>query len=135
MPLNKSLRQYPIREGNVTYSNSSNQDTRITINVPHDKSNLNQTKFDPSTLVDGVILVTPVLFLFTTVGVIFYRFKQVKPVSLPCKNCKYYDSNNYLKCAVNPAEVLTEKAKDCRDYSSQVRKFPWYSWKGFYKRV
>lgn len=132
MPLNENLRQYPTYEGNITDS-SSNTDTHVTVDAnSYDSSNANQKQFEPS-LGDTVILVTPILFVLTTVGVVFYRLKQVKTVTLPCKNCQYYNSNNYLKCAVNPAEVLTEKAKDCRDYTSQPRKFSW-SWKGFNKR-
>ncbi|BAZ17392.1 hypothetical protein NIES4071_92700 [Calothrix sp. NIES-4071] len=133
MPLNESLRQYPTAYGNTTYSNS-NQDIYTSVNAnTYERDSFNQKKLEPSTLSDSIILFAPVLFVLTTVGIVFYRFKQVKTVSLPCKKCKYYDSNNYLKCAVNPAEVMTEKSKDCRDYTAQERKFSW-SWKGFNKR-
>ncbi|MBD2364356.1 hypothetical protein H6G36_24775 [Anabaena minutissima FACHB-250] len=36
---------------------------------------------------------------------------------LPCKKCKFYSNNHYLKCAVNPGIVMTEDAKDCSEYS------------------
>ena len=35
---------------------------------------------------------------------------------IPCKNCKFYSNDPHLKCAVNPATVLTEQAIDCSDY-------------------
>ncbi len=35
---------------------------------------------------------------------------------VPCKNCKYYSSNHYLKCAVQPSIVMTEEAKNCSEY-------------------
>ncbi len=37
---------------------------------------------------------------------------------LPCRNCQYFNSNYYIKCAVNPNNVLTDRAADCRDYQS-----------------
>lgn len=133
MPLNESLTQYPTAYGNTTDSNS-NQYIYTTVNAnSYEQNSFNQKKFEPSTFGDSVILVAPIFFVLTTAGIVFYRFKRVKPVSLPCKNCKYYDSNNYLKCAVNPVDVMTEKSKDCRDHTSQERKLSW-SWKGFNKR-
>ncbi|MGI8501570.1 MAG: hypothetical protein ACR2LR_10585 [Hassallia sp.] len=36
---------------------------------------------------------------------------------LPCQNCEFFCSNNYLKCAVQPSMVMTEEAKNCSDYS------------------
>ncbi len=42
---------------------------------------------------------------------------QPPPKNLaPCRNCRYFNSNYHLKCAVHPSSVLTEKAMDCRDY-------------------
>ncbi|MEH2294583.1 hypothetical protein [Nostoc sp.] len=34
----------------------------------------------------------------------------------PCKNCQFFNNNHYLKCAVNPANVLTKEALNCSDY-------------------
>lgn len=36
---------------------------------------------------------------------------------VPCKGCQYLSENLYLKCAVNPKDVLTRRAFECRDYS------------------
>jgi hypothetical protein len=133
MPLNENLQKYPIREANAIDSNNISGIYTIADATSSNNSNVNQKQFNPLTFNDSVILITPILFVLTTAGIILYRLKQVKTVSFPCKNCKFYNSNNYLRCAVNPAEVLTEKAKDCRDYTSQDRRFSWY-WKGFNKR-
>lgn len=35
---------------------------------------------------------------------------------IPCTNCQYFCNNAYLKCAVNPAQVLTKQASECSDY-------------------
>ncbi|XHR81112.1 MAG: hypothetical protein ACFKPT_23150 [Gloeotrichia echinulata GP01] len=42
---------------------------------------------------------------------------------VPCKNCKYYSSNHYLKCAVEPSLVMSEEAKNCSEYSPEKGKF------------
>lgn len=41
---------------------------------------------------------------------------------LPCQNCDFFCSNNYLKCAVQPSMVMTEAAKNCSDYSPKNNK-------------
>ncbi|MBW4571259.1 MAG: hypothetical protein KME31_25560 [Tolypothrix carrinoi HA7290-LM1] len=41
---------------------------------------------------------------------------------LPCHNCEFFCSNNYLKCAVQPSMVMTEEAKNCSDYSPKNSK-------------
>lgn len=49
-------------------------------------------------------------------------FKVNSLNKLPCQNCEYFCSNNYLKCAVQPSMVMTEAAKNCPDYSPQNSK-------------
>lgn len=41
---------------------------------------------------------------------------------IPCSNCRFFSSNPYLKCAVNPAIALTEEAINCADYCPQAKK-------------
>ena len=44
---------------------------------------------------------------------------KIKPSNqIPCKNCRYFSGNFYLKCAVHPDTVLTKEASDCGDYSA-----------------
>lgn len=44
---------------------------------------------------------------------------KIKPSNqVPCKNCRYFSGNFYLKCAVHPHTVLTKEASNCADYSS-----------------
>lgn len=44
-------------------------------------------------------------------------FTSIKPLHrVPCKNCRFFGNNPYLKCAINPSIVLTEQALDCSDY-------------------
>ena len=35
---------------------------------------------------------------------------------VPCKKCRFFSGNHYLKCAVHPSNALTEKAINCSDY-------------------
>lgn len=35
---------------------------------------------------------------------------------VPCKNCQFFSSNFYLKCAVRPSDALTDRAVDCTDF-------------------
>lgn len=47
---------------------------------------------------------------------IAFNIKRLDEV--PCKKCRYFSGNHYLKCAVNPSDALTERAINCTDYSS-----------------
>lgn len=42
--------------------------------------------------------------------------------SIPCRKCKFFNNNIYIKCAVKPNKVLRPEAKDCTDYSPRDRK-------------
>ena len=35
-----------------------------------------------------------------------------------CTNCRFFDSNSYLKCAVHPTKVLKKEAQECLDYEA-----------------
>jgi len=42
---------------------------------------------------------------------------------VPCKKCRFFANNHYLKCAVKPDTVLTEEAIDCSEYVPQKVSF------------
>lgn len=46
------------------------------------------------------------------------KFNKYHP-KIGCRQCHYFDKNQYLKCAVHPDKVLTKKAKVCRDYQAK----------------
>lgn len=49
---------------------------------------------------------------------------KVKPLNqAPCRNCKFFSNNLYLKCAIHPSVALTPKATDCSDYCPKDSKF------------
>lgn len=35
---------------------------------------------------------------------------------IPCQNCRFYNKNPYIKCAVHPHTASTKEATDCTDY-------------------
>jgi len=35
---------------------------------------------------------------------------------VPCKSCRYFTNNPYLRCAVNPSVALTSQAVNCSEY-------------------
>lgn len=58
-----------------------------------------------------------------------FTVKSVHQV--PCKNCRFYSNNHYLKCAVQPSMVMTDEAKNCCEYSPKNDKL---SGKQFFKQ-
>ena len=48
------------------------------------------------------------------------RDLSILPASrIPCKNCRFFAKNQYLKCAVRPFTVLTAQAVNCSDFRSK----------------
>lgn len=43
---------------------------------------------------------------------------------VPCRNCRFFSLNQYLKCAVHPSVVMTKQAIDCPDYCPKDSKLP-----------
>ena len=41
---------------------------------------------------------------------------------IPCVNCRYFNADPYLQCAVHPSTVLKVEARDCPDYCSKAEK-------------
>lgn len=67
-----------------------------------------------------VILGLILAAILTVVRSEMFRVELVPEV--PCKKCRFFSSNPYLRCAVHPCTVLTEKAMHCSDYRPQERK-------------
>jgi hypothetical protein len=65
------------------------------------------------------------LVIFSTIGILIYasipkgwqhslKFNLDRKV--PCRRCRYFSDNPYLKCTLHPVTAMTEQAVDCRDY-------------------
>lgn len=64
----------------------------------------------------GIVTILLGLNLKKNVRNRFTTLQRVK--QMPCANCRYFKNNPYLKCAVQPAKVLTQDAHNCSDYQS-----------------
>lgn len=77
------------------------------------------------------VLILPIALLVIAWGVLIlkhldvwknlrYKLNSIKcSHQIPCYNCKFYNKNPYLKCAVHPSEALSERAVNCSDYCPQ----------------
>ena len=76
-------------------------------------------------VVDSAFAMFSTIAILTAAAVSTYAFvsKERQKSSIqksyeksPCNNCKYFDRNHYLNCAIHPTTVRTEAAIDCIDY-------------------
>ncbi|MES1024631.1 hypothetical protein ABN584_17205 [Gloeocapsa sp. BRSZ] len=76
----------------------------------------------PLSLVTGGAICLTMLFKFrkNKQSDIVVDLQQLNKI--PCSNCRYFSSNPYLKCAVNPKIALTQEAIDCTEYCPQAKK-------------
>lgn len=74
----------------------------------------------------------PVAFVVTLAFIFFKQVKDRKNLyielvnlkrfsSIPCRKCQFFDNNQQLPCAVQPAVVLSEEAINCSDYAPKRR--------------
>lgn len=102
------------------------------------QSEVKQEQMQPDGLEisDIALTLSPIALLFSWV-MFFLILQKIRTIldnkmvfsvkgahKVPCKNCRFYSNNHYLKCAVQPSLVMTEEAKDCPEYSPKNGKFP-----------
>jgi hypothetical protein len=81
----------------------------------------------------GVLLLAPICFMIAWAIVILIVLKLCQLVGDKneiisiknsqqhrCENCRFFNKNYYLKCAVHPSIALTKQALHCSDYSKLV---------------
>ncbi|MBE9051465.1 hypothetical protein IQ243_13745 [Nostocales cyanobacterium LEGE 11386] len=94
-----------------------------------------QIQQDSLNIPDIALTLSPVALIFSWV-IFFLILQKIRTLldnkmvftvkglhQVPCRNCRFYANNHYLKCAVQPTIVLTEEAKDCPEYSPKNGKF------------
>ncbi|AFZ56617.1 hypothetical protein H6G54_00470 [Anabaena cylindrica FACHB-243] len=111
-------------------------DRRILHQLTRSESKQEYTQQQPLNISDLAIALTPLSFVFVWAIFLFILQKirsnldnkiafSVNTVhQVPCKNCKFFANNHYLKCAVKPDIVLTEEAINCSEYCPKKGKFP-----------
>jgi tetrahydromethanopterin S-methyltransferase subunit F len=76
----------------------------------------------------GLLFSGAILFLMLLKTLRLKQAKKVEPLKyssqVPCRNCRYFSNNPYVRCAVHPSTVLTAKAIDCPDRSPLDDNFP-----------
>ncbi len=65
------------------------------------------------------------IFLFWFLGLAIINIRDEITIrrqwhSTPCPHCVYFTNNHELRCAVNPCQVLTKNAVNCRDFEPTV---------------
>jgi len=76
------------------------------------------------------LAIIPVAFVITLAFLFFKQVKYRKELynqavtlkrlsSVPCYKCRFFDNNQQLPCAVQPAIVLSEEAFNCKDYTKR----------------
>jgi hypothetical protein len=90
----------------------------------------NETKLDVAAIPDAALFAIPLGFMMVWVIVLFvfsdiWPFRRHKALTIkhcpkvPCRNCRFFTNNPYLKCAVHPSTALTDQALNCSDYSPE----------------
>ena len=41
------------------------------------------------------------------------------PANVPCRHCRFFNNNPYLKCTVRPTTAMTGEAIDCSDFQNR----------------
>lgn len=116
---NEFLNVYGFRENNFNQKTPSGT---IAITAKPDG-----TKPNILTMPDGAMFM--VFLGFSTIMIIvLLRFPGFRKMArdrtgtvkhldrFPCRNCRYFTDNPYLKCAVHPDTALTKLVIDCPDY-------------------
>ena len=89
----------------------------------------NSTKIQVETTPYAALILAPVCFIIVWAIVVFIISEVCKVAQnkdgivkinvskqVPCRNCRFFNNNHYLKCAVHPSTVLTKQALNCSDY-------------------
>jgi hypothetical protein len=101
----------------------------------HSEIKEDQMSPDNLDISDLALTLSPIALLFSWI-IFFLLLQRIRTIldnkmvftvkglhKVPCKNCRFYSNNHYLKCAVQPSIVMTEEAKDCSEYSPKNSKF------------
>jgi hypothetical protein len=83
---------------------------------------------DSSMGLDNLVVIL-VVYIFT-VAILSFNFERLKTGTkkifflakyskIPCANCRFFNSNPYLKCAVHPSKAFSKQAFDCLDYQEK----------------
>ncbi|BDI18896.1 hypothetical protein ANSO36C_46980 [Nostoc cf. commune SO-36] len=124
MSANEILGQYTPAQLNLPLFNSQANLSRASLSrEKRDSEKLNIEDTSAIIASEPSLILAPFIFLIMGGIVFFHKLKlsdQTNKLNnldgFPCQNCHFFSKNSYLKCAVNPSNVLTKTAIDCCDY-------------------
>lgn len=106
-----------------------NQINIVEVSLIEEKTDVKQQ--DEPIVPNGETLLTPIYFVtFTLLLMVLKSFKSCKAGKnqiatfnhsnqISCKNCRFFNHNYYLKCAVHPDAALKSEEINCHDYHPQ----------------
>jgi hypothetical protein len=106
-------------------------DVKLGITLSTDPHIAKESGIGRSSFLDsGILILLSVLSLLAiaiSLRILLPKFstKQLSTLrprqKMQCRDCKFFDSNPYLQCAIHPSTVLTSTAIDCADYSDRTK--------------
>jgi hypothetical protein len=96
-----------------------------------DRSYAPSERPDAATAVGGAAVLIPFCFIvvWAVASIIMFRglpkalrkkpLELNRPQKVPCRSCRFFSSNPYLKCALHPTSVMTDQAIDCADFHTR----------------
>lgn len=105
--------------------------TQTEVNLIETPSNSypESSKVDTLQANPGLLITVGFFLLWATATVLYARvpkhvqkwlFNLQPRHKVPCRNCKFFNCNPYIQCAIHPHTVQTAKAIDCQDYQNKA---------------
>jgi hypothetical protein len=100
-----------------------------TITQPSNSLSPDRQSMETISVLETAFWIVTSMMLVSISMLIYARIpKRRKPTAsvtphhqVACAGCKYFNNNNYVKCAIHPVTVMTEQAIDCADYSANSK--------------
>lgn len=98
------------------YRRSFRTEKRDVEKLTGDRINVFRTP-EPSLIIAPIVLLAISGLIILNKLQLLHQAKKLNYLDeFPCKNCRFFSKNSYLKCAVNPSTVFTKAAINCNDY-------------------
>lgn len=84
----------------------------------------------------GLIAIAAIALIGISIYVVRTRFRKdsgnflkafKNSTQTKCTNCRFFDDNGYLKCAIHPTKVLKKEAQECLDYEAAPTQKDWHN--------
>src|SRR5690349_15923100 len=88
---------------------------------PHNSAPSDGTTFVPVGFVTVWTIIIVVYFVVSkaTREIVRDVSTSLYPANVPCRHCRFFNNNPYLKCTVRPTIAMTGEAINCSDYQTK----------------